>query len=223
MATSLIECERVSFAYSQGRGTLQNLNFQLASGSFTLLTGPSGSGKSTLLRLLVRLEDPLSGVIRYQGKSLTEYNPVQLRRQIGLLGQTPTLGTGSVRDNLLLPFTFSANRQQKKPDDATLQDWMRRLRLADIALGDIAQTLSVGQRQRLCLIRCLLVRPSVLLLDEPVSALDPQSRQAVVDIVESLQQKDGLTVIQVDHSGYIPAVPYMHYKVAEGRIDHVNA
>ncbi len=183
-----------------------------------LITGPSGGGKSTLLRLLVRLEEYDSGLFLFKDKPLKELSPLQLRTKIVLLQQTPVIIAGSVRDNLLLPFTFSVNQQLAKPDDEQLRKQLNRVLLNDIALDSVATGLSVGQQQRICLVRSLLLQPEVLLLDEPVSALDPESKRVVEAMIEKLNGQ-GITIIMVSHADCMPQrMPIRRLELRDGKL-----
>ncbi|MDO9630750.1 MAG: ABC transporter ATP-binding protein [Humidesulfovibrio sp.] len=192
---------------------MDNADVSVPRGAFVLLTGPSGAGKSTLLRLFCRLEEPQTGQVLLDGQPVDTLPPAQLRRRVSYLQQTPAVIPGSVRENLLLPFSFKAASGQERPDDAALTALMDSLAAGDIPLEQEASTLSVGQRQRLCLARALLTRPEALLLDEPTSALDPESAAAVLGAAESFCLDQGGTVILVSHAEFAPArvtpVPYM--------------
>ncbi len=212
-------CDNISFAYATGRGELRGITLRCEPGSYTLFVGPSGAGKSTLFRLLTRLEEPDSGVIYFQDRPLAEYPPTLLRRKVLLLPQSPTLFPGSVRETLLLPWGFARNNGKTPPDDAQLTAWMERLRLGDVPLKEHAVNLSVGQQQRLCLIRCLLLEPAALLMDEPTSALDAESRDIVLGIAAEMQANNGTTILQIDHSGYVPSFPHIRYALDNGTLE----
>lgn len=204
MMADILEVSNLSWKADSGAGGLRDASFRVPKGAFVLVTGPSGGGKTTLLRLLVGLEEPAGGEIRFDGRSAADIPPTRLRRRMALLPQTPTVVEGSVRVNLLLPFSFQANSDLAPPDDAALTAMLGEFLLAGVCLADRAQPLSVGQRQRLCLIRSLLLQPQVLLLDEPVSALDAASKEAVEDAAERLCLERGMTVILVSHAGFAP-------------------
>ena len=118
---------------------------------------------------------------------------------MGLLQQTPVLLSGSVRDNLLLSFRYTASDGLPRPDDRSLDGELERF-LLDVDLDDDAGPLSVGQKQRLALIRTLLAKPDLLLCDEPTSALDPESRGIVQDRLERFCSEEGKTAILVTHN-----------------------
>ncbi len=214
----ILELCGAAFAYPGGRSVFQGAGFALPKGSLTLVKGPSGAGKSTLLRLLNRLEEPTRGAVLYRGRPLSKYPPPVLRREISYLQQTPILLDSSVRDNLLLPFSFQANQDKPRPNDNTLRARMTEFLLEGVSLADNAATLSVGQKQRLCLIRALLLSPSVLLLDEPTAALDPESRSIVENAAETLCL-EGVTVVMAGHQEYVPRhVPPTLLEVRDGTI-----
>ena len=218
----MLLCDKVSFTYAGGGRALTDINLRCAEGGYTLVTGPSGAGKSTLFRLLVRLEEPAAGTIFFRDVPVSEYPPTLLRRRIMLMPQIPALFPGTVRETLLLPWTFVQHKECGRPDDARLAEWLECLQLSEIDLDENAAELSVGQRQRLCLIRCLLLEPEVLLLDEPTSALDAESRRLVLETVRDRHLEHGMTVLQIDHSGYAPAFPHTRYVMKAGTLERTN-
>lgn len=201
MNLPLIQLDHLTWVPPDGKKVLDKQTLDIHAGSFVLLTGPSGGGKSSLLRLLVRLEEPSSGVIRFKGRPLEEYSPPVLRSEMVLLAQQPVLLQGTVRDNMLLPFRFAANKERRPPEEKELALLIERMLLGDVSLESSVGALSTGQQQRLCLIRTLLLRPRVLLLDEPVSALDPDSKEVVESMAEEFSLEGG-TVIMVSHAGF---------------------
>lgn len=213
----------VHFAYAAqegaARAVLRDADLAVPRGGFLQLAGPSGAGKSTVLRLFCRLEEPQKGQVLFNNQPISDISPPQLRRRVAYLQQTPTVVPGTVRDNLLLPFSFKSARGLPQPDDATLSDMLGRLAAADIPLSQEASSLSVGQRQRLCLARALLTGPEALLLDEPVSALDADSARAVMDAAEAFCLDHGGTVLLVSHAEFRPArVSPLRAHLADGRL-----
>jgi putative ABC transport system ATP-binding protein len=214
----MIEFERVGFAYFQSPPLFEDVNLQLAPGRFYLVKGPSGSGKSSLLRLINRLEEPTSGRMLYQGRPYADYSAPLLRRGILYLQQTPTAVDASVRENLTLAFRLKANQDLVRPGDDHLRTMLDRFLLDGVGLDENALALSVGQLQRVCLIRSLLLSPDVILLDEPTSALDEDSaavvEQAAVDSAEA-----GRTVVMISHRRFAPKnLDFTTIDVSGGRI-----
>ncbi|MCF8127391.1 MAG: ATP-binding cassette domain-containing protein [Deltaproteobacteria bacterium] len=217
---TIIDFSEVSFAFPDQKPLLKEVSLSIEKGKAYLLQGPSGVGKSTFLRLLNRLEEPLSGEIRFKGKPLETYSPPLLRRSLLYIQQTPTAVDGSVEDNLLLPFSFKTNLHLKKPSREKIETLLGNVHLHDVEMNDHARTLSVGQLQRLCLVRGLLLDPEVLLLDEPTSALDRESAMAVTALLEQLNLESKLTVLSVAHQTYdLGNVQYRHLQMRDGHME----
>jgi len=125
--------------------------------------------------------------------------PEALRRAVCYVQQTPTLVPESVRTNLRLPFGFRLNADRTPPDDALLRR-LNDFRLDAVELHHGAQTLSVGRKQRLCILRAVLLRPRLLLLDEPTAALDRDNARRLRDVIERLNRDEGVTVMMVSHN-----------------------
>lgn len=195
--------DRVSFSYDDGPAILSEASLVIEPASYVLLRGPSGAGKSTLLRLLCRLEEPQSGSILLSGTPIEQIPPAELRRSVAYVQQMPTLLKDTVRENLLLPFSFKANASLKPPMDADLSAFMDRFLLKSVTLDSRADTLSVGQSQRICLIRSLLLHPTVILMDEPTASLDSKSANVVLGKAEELV-RGGMTVVMISHSEDTP-------------------
>jgi putative ABC transport system ATP-binding protein len=195
----IITFSNVSFGYAGGQPLFKGLSLAFVRGRFYLVQGPSGAGKSTLLRLMSRLEEPTAGTILFRARPLPTYAPPGLRKSVLYIHQTPTVLDGSVGDNLLLPFGFASNKDRTPPDRGQLRRLLDDFLLQDIDLEDNAQALSVGQRQRVCFIRGMLLSPQVLLLDEPASALDRESSRLVEGAAARLCQESGTTVVMVSH------------------------
>lgn len=175
---------------------LQDISGTVAAGRRLLITGPSGSGKSTLLKLTNRLLSPISGRIVFDGRPLDAGPPSTLRRQVGYVPQTPLLFASSAAENL----TYAYSLHGRTPDHSEIRYYLDALSLPPALLDKPLPALSGGEKQRLCLIRSLLVKPAVLLLDEPTAALDAAAAAAVETLLCREQQQRGLTLLWVTHS-----------------------
>jgi len=174
--------------------------FDLAGGALVAIVGPSGAGKSTLLRLFNRLADPTFGTILFKGKDIRSYPVIELRRSIGWVPQVPVRFAGTVEDNLRLPFTLSKEHIYTKGQITKAIGSLKELDLIPASLYTReADDLSVGEAQRLNLLRALALEPEVLLLDEPTSALDPDSAEALLSQIEKIKRERNLTAIMVSH------------------------
>jgi putative ABC transport system ATP-binding protein len=202
-----LELEDVTFAYPHKPALLEDVSLGFSAGSYTCLRGPSGCGKSTLLRLLCRLLEPSRGQIIFKKQPLAAIDPSNLRRQVVYLHQTPIVLDASVSDNLLLPFGFKINQDLTPPDTKVLSARLEEFLLHGVSLETPAVKLSVGQKQRLCLLRGMLVGPAVLLLDEPTAALDKESARVVLDVLQRLNREQETTIILVAHGDEVLAQP----------------
>ncbi len=204
LVSPIIEFQNISFAYKDEENLYSNLSFGLEKGNFYLIKGPSGIGKSTLLRLINRMEEPTEGEILFNGQPVRSMVASKLRTSIIYIQQTPVVLDGTIKENLLLPFNYKANKELTKPDDKLLEKLLADYSIDNITLDRNAKNLSVGQMQRLCLIRGLLLSPDVILFDEPVSALDEKSSKIVEAHAEKLCLDEGKTIIMVSHKEFVP-------------------
>src|SRR3954467_7338146 len=194
---ALVELENVSKKY-RDTNALHPLDLSFARGRTTVLIGPSGCGKSTLLRLIIRLLDPDTGTIRFDDAPVTPANVGQLRHKIGYViqdgGLFPHL---TARDNIAL-----MARHLKWPP-GKVQERIIELsaltRFPEAALERYPLELSGGQRQRISLMRALMLSPELLLLDEPLGALDPLVRAGLQKDLKEIFQRLKQTAILVTH------------------------
>ena len=175
----------------------------------TALIGPSGCGKSTFLRTLNRMHEVIPGA-RVTGKALMDgqdlygddVDPVTVRRQIGMVFQRPNpFPTMSIADNVLAGVKLNNRRMSKGDQETLVEESLRGANLWNEVkdrLGRPGSSLSGGQQQRLCIARAIAVKPQVLLMDEPCSALDPISTLAIEDLIAEL--KSEYTIVIVTHN-----------------------
>jgi ATP-binding cassette subfamily B protein len=195
-----VEFDHVSFSFTPGATpVLQNVNLQIAAGTFVGIVGQSGSGKSTLTKLLSRLYAPSSGRVLIDHYDIDKVALYSLRRQIGIVPQDPLLFSGTVAENIAL--TDPDATSDAIVAAATLacaHDFIMELPSGySTPVGERGAGLSGGQRQRIALARTLLGRPKMLVLDEATSALDYDTERRVCDnLLENLQH---CTVFFITH------------------------
>ncbi|WP_076367917.1 ATP-binding cassette domain-containing protein [Peribacillus simplex] len=178
------------------KGILKIDDLRISACMVTCLTGESGAGKTSLLRLLNRMDDPDSGSIYYQDQLLDEFNPIELRRKVTMLSQSPFTLPGTIEENLQIGLELT---ERKKKDKAELVKALETVQLQK-PLDEGAENLSGGEKQRLALARLLLLKPEVYLLDEPTSALDEEAELTVMSrFLEEVKREKG-TVIMITHS-----------------------
>jgi osmoprotectant transport system ATP-binding protein len=177
---------------------VDHVTLDIAGGSFVALVGASGSGKTTLLKLINRLADADSGVVRVDGRDVRDVSPPDLRRGVGYvfqgIGLFPHLSVAANIATVPRLLGWSA------ADIAARVDELLRLVDLDPALGVRAPAaLSGGQRQRIGVARALAARPKIVLMDEPFGALDPLTRDALATRYRALHDDLGLTSVVVTH------------------------
>jgi len=179
----------------QGRPLLEGVSLAVDRSEVVRLGGPSGVGKTSLLRVLAALDDPVAGTLTLDGRAPATLGVPTYRRQVVHLTQRPVMWPGSVRDNLSRAFGFV--HAAVSYDEGAATSWLLQLGLA-LDLATEANRLSEGEKQRVALVRALLLQPRVLLLDEPTSALDADHRKRVEALLEE-RQVDGLAMVLVTH------------------------
>lgn len=191
---SQLEFQNVFFQ-SEDKQILQNISITIDTGDYISIVGPSGSGKSTFLKLCCHLISPTDGKIQFNGTDIMSLNPVELRKRISYCFQTPVLFGDTVQDNLIYPYTI----RNLSMDSKRVNELFAKFNLSMDFLGHEVKNLSGGEKQRIALIRTLLFKPEVLLLDEVTSALDVENTGIVEKGIQSLNQ-EGITVLWVTHS-----------------------
>ncbi len=183
----------------QGRTILSALNFAIAPGECLVLLGRSGSGKTTTMKLINALIRPSAGTVRVQGTATTDWDTIQLRRQIGyVIQETGLFPHFTIARNVgLVPALQGWKPLQIK---ARVHDLLHLVGLDPAQYGDrYPHQLSGGQRQRVGVARALAANPPILLMDEPFGALDPITRLELQQEFQRLQQELGKTVVFVTH------------------------
>lgn len=189
----ILKLENISYSADKEE-ILKNLNLTIKRGDCISILGPSGSGKSILLKLCSDLISPTKGEIVYNNKKYDDYNPVELRKKISYCIQIPYLFGSTVYDNLEYPFKL----REKNIDKDRVVKFLNDLNLNKDYLNKNIDSLSGGEKQRIALIRNLIFKPEILLLDEVTSGLDDENSEVVETLIKQLN-KDGVTVLWITH------------------------
>lgn len=211
----MLVADSLSFAYPEQAP--YQFSFEASAGEITAISGASGSGKSTLLDLVAGFQRPASGTLTLDGVDLLPLPPEA--RPVSLLLQA---------DNLFDHLTAADNALLGLPKGTPKQQGLQSVNAALAEVGLVgfedksAATLSGGQKQRVALARTLLRDRAVLLLDEPFSALDDETRKTTRDLVKELTRRHNWhTLLVSHHADDIAALANRHYRIAEGRLERV--
>ena len=202
-----IDVRSLSFFYGVKRA-LENITLQIAANVVTACIGPSGCGKSTFLRTLNRMNDTIPGT-RAEGEVLVDgkniysagVDVVHLRRRVGMVFQKSNPFPKSIFENVAYGLRINRMAASRSELAGRVEDSLKQAALWDEVkdrLHESALALSGGQQQRLCIARALAIRPEILLMDEPASALDPIATQRIEELVYHL--KKTYTVVIVTHN-----------------------
>lgn len=224
MSSAQIELAGVERVFHLGDSevhALRNLNLSIAAGEYVAVMGPSGSGKSTLLNLLGLLDRPNTGQYRLEGRDVTTLSPDEQARvrseRIGFVFQSfhlvPRL---SAAENIALPMVLAGLAPAQR--DARVKQALK-----DYGLDDRAKhrpdELSGGQRQRVAIARATIMRPAVILADEPTGNLDRATGEEVIRLLEALNA-EGVTLIMVTHDANLGARARRQLLMEDGAVKH---
>ncbi|MBL3399397.1 energy-coupling factor transporter ATPase [Staphylococcus pasteuri] len=196
---NIIEFSNVSFKYqSDSAFTLNDVSFNIPRGQWTSIVGHNGSGKSTVTKLMVGIENCDEGHIILNNQGVTKETITQVRRQIGIVFQNPDnqfVGSTVKYDvafgleNLSIPY----NEMHEKVDKV-----LKQVDMFDLADYE-PHSLSGGQKQRVAIASVLALNPSIIILDEATSMLDPVAKKSLLDLVRALQREQHITIISITH------------------------
>lgn len=191
--------EFYDLAYRFDSGTREiKVSGALEEGGALALRGPSGAGKSTLLRVLARLLKPDGGGVIFRGQDWYSISPGIWRRRVHYLSQKPVMFSGTVLDNLRMPFRLAVAGSGL--DEGRSAELIEATGLSAAILGQDAYTLSGGETARVALVRAILVDPEVLLLDEPTAFLDEGAQRMVQSLLAKwLVEREGRGAVIVTH------------------------
>ena len=193
-----VEFKSISKKFPE-KEVLKNINFEIEKGETFIIIGPNGSGKSTILRLIHMLDTPTSGTIIFDGQdtnSSTE-NQLKLRRRQSMVFQNPIMFRTTVYNNIAAGLKF----RKKKPEeiDKKVKEILKYFNMLELA-DQKATTLSGGELQKVAITRVLVLKPELLLLDEPTANLDPTSGALIEEMIKSIKQKKEHTILMTTHN-----------------------
>ena len=194
--------------YYGGFRAVKDINLQFRPRQITALIGPSGCGKSTVLRAFNRMNDLIpaaraEGEVLFHGKNIydPDVDPVEVRRRVGMVFQKPNPFPKSIYENVAWGARINGFKGSKADMDALVEGSLRDAAVWDEVKDKLHQSglsLSGGQQQRLCIARAIAIRPEIILMDEPASALDPISTLRIEELIQVL--KDNYTILIVTHN-----------------------
>jgi len=190
VSDGLVEYEGINFSYQDGESVLENINFDVEPGNTVALVGATGAGKTTTARLLPRFYRPNTGEIRIDGQNIDNVSVNSLRDNIGYVGQTSFLFTGTIKDNIAY-----GNREAshdaivEAAKKAEAHEFIRELPHGyDTEVGERGVKLSGGQRQRITIARTILKNPKILIFDEATSDVDTETEKKIQKSIERLTE-----------------------------------
>lgn len=210
-----VHLDNISFSYGDNM-VIKNLSLQAKHGEHIGILGDSGCGKSTLLKILAGLYEPDCGKVVISGESL----PQKIREQVALVMQHNSLLPLSIRENITCGHDIADETVWAACENASLTHWIETLpKGLDTNVGERGNQVSGGQAQRIQIARALCKNASVILLDEPISALDKETGDSVLNALNTLT--DGKTVIHVTHHQETLDNSYVIYRMTGGKLVHV--
>jgi len=221
MSDSIISVEHVFKSVTDSTGTLdilRDIDFVLSSKETAAIVGASGSGKSTLLSIIAGLDTPTRGTVRLAGRDLFALNEderAHLRAQtIGFVFQSfQLLGNLTALENVMLPLELADRRDARK----AAMEMLARVGLSE-RLGHYPKVLSGGEQQRVALARAFVVKPAVLLADEPTGSLDFATGEKIMELMFDLNRELGTTLVLVTHDRAIAARCARCITIEAGRV-----
>lgn len=209
-----VHLNNISFSYGDYL-VIKNLSLQVKYGEHIGIVGDSGCGKSTLLKILAGLYEPDCGKAVISGRSL----PRKIREQVALVMQHNSLLPLSIKDNITCGHDIADETVWAACENASLTKWIETLpKGLDTNVGERGNQVSGGQAQRIQIARAFCKNASVILLDEPVSALDKETGNSVLNALNKLTK--GKTVIHVTHHQETLDSSYVIYRMAGGKLVH---
>ena len=215
----ILVAQNISKSFA-GRPILHDVSLSVRRGEFVSIVGESGAGKSTLLHLLAGMEKPVRGQIFFDGAEITAMSPRTLqtyrRTHWGYVFQSDNLiSTMTLRENIELPEILA--RRMNADTRKEVDDLLRYFGIETVA-KQYPATLSGGEQQRGAIARALVLKPSLMFLDEPTGCLDSVSGRMVTEYLSAISHERGVTVVQVTHNPAFAAMSDRMIRISDGRL-----
>lgn len=196
----ILEFKNVSFGYNIDQLIIKNNNIRLLAGKTYALVGPTGGGKTTTAGLMVRLFDPIEGIVEFKNKDIRTYIPSELSEEIGFILQEPFLFTGTIGENLIY-----GNHELEEKGVEALKDILTELKLDDVLtrfpdgletiVNNNSENISLGQKQLVAFTRILLRKPKLLIMDEATANIDTVTELWLNKIIDRLPKSTTKVII----------------------------
>lgn len=221
-----IKATKLTKTYGDGESlvtALDKANIEIGASDFISIMGPSGSGKSTLLHLLSGLDSPTSGNLTYDGEDIYSLDDKELsefrRKRIGFIFQQfNLLPVLTAKENIIMPMLLD----KKQPDEHYLKELSALLGIDD-RLTHLPHELSGGQQQRVAIARALIAKPDIIFADEPTGNLDSKSGSEVMDILRSIWEETGKSIVIITHDVRIAQMARRRFSIVDGVLTEVMA
>jgi putative ABC transport system ATP-binding protein len=219
----VIEFRNVTKVFGTGNTSVRavnNLSFTCPRGAFLTFMGPSGSGKSTVLHLISGLTAPTSGTVFVDGDNVTQMNSAQAaelrRRRIGYILQSfNLLPFLTVEENVGMPLILDSVKQSEV--DQRVKDALETVNMSHRAVHHPTH-LSGGEQQRVAIARALVIKPAIVLADEPTGNLDRAGGRAVLDLIQDINERMGVTILLVTHDPVFGAYGQRVLRLVDGAL-----
>ena len=217
-----IEVSHLTFSYDGKNDILKDVSFSIPKGSYTTIIGHNGSGKSTMAKLIIGLLEAKKGKIQILGQELNEESVYELRSHVGIVFQNPDnqFVGATVEDDVAfglenkgVPYEEMASRVQEALEFVGMSEFKDRE----------PARLSGGQKQRVAIAGIVAMRPSILILDEATSMLDPEGRQELIQSIKAIRKEYGMTVLSITHDLDEVALSDRVLVLKKGKVESVSS